>query len=201
MTRNLTLPTLFLLLSFLITPAAYAENKDERLDLAYSMANMTLTMITDQKKNHTQRIESLKRGFSNIVDTKWIARFVLGANWRKATPEQRERYSELYHDFLMDTYISTYASNDEQKITDIKVLGVKDEAEGQFTTRTEIRMSNAQTLKVDYRVHPIADNKYKIIDVIVEDVSLLSTHRSEFMQTASARGIGGVIKTLEKRLN
>lgn len=197
MVRIPTLPTLILFVCCFVAPA-HAGN--DRLSLAHDMANMTLTMITDQSKNPADRVESLKRGFSNVVDTNWIARFVLGAAWRKADEKQRARYTELYHEFLLQTYIATYAENETQQVTDIKILDVKDEANDNFTTRTEVQLSNAQKLRVDYLVKPDGDD-YKIIDVTIEGVSLLSTHRSEFAEVAANTGVDGVIQKLEKLVN
>ncbi|MGE0754915.1 MAG: phospholipid-binding protein MlaC [Alphaproteobacteria bacterium] len=195
MVRIPTLPTLILLACYIVAPVSSSYAGD-RLSLAREMANMTLTMITDQTKNHTTRLEGLKRGFSNVVDTDWIARFVLGANWRKADEKQRTRYTELYKEFLMQTYINTYATDDTQQVTDIRVIDVKDEADNNFTTRTSVELSNGKKLKVDYLVKAEGD-EYKIIDVVIEGVSLLSTHRSEFTQVAGQNGVDGVIKKLE----
>lgn len=165
--------------------------------MAREMANITLTMITDHTKKQSERLETLKRGFSTIVDTKWIARFVLGPSWRKANEEQRTRYTALYKEFLMQTYISTYAEKKDQQVTDITVLDVKDEADNNFTTRTEVMLSSGKRLRVDYLVKAEGDEN-KIIDVVIEGVSLLSTHRSEFTQVAAAGGVDGVIAKLEK---
>ncbi|MFO0390112.1 MAG: phospholipid-binding protein MlaC [Alphaproteobacteria bacterium] len=187
-----------LIISFAYTPA-FADTHKERMELAHEMANMTLTMITDPSKKPDDRMESLKRGFATVVDTQWIAKFVIGAAWRSATEEQRQRYAELYHNFLVQTYVSTYATGDDQKVVDIKVLEVKDQANDNFTTRTQIKLSNAKKMNVDYLVKPNSDGKgYKIIDVIIEGVSLLSTHRTEFAQAASKGGVGSIIQKLEK---
>ena len=195
MVRIPTLPTLILLACCFVTPAHGAEG--ERLSLAREMANLTLTMITDHSKNQADRLENLKRGFSNVVNTNWIAKFVLGNAWRKADEAQRARYTELYREFLLKTYISTYATSEDQQVTDIKVIDVKEESDERFTTRTEIRLSNSKTLRVDYLAQADGDG-YKIIDVVIEGVSLLSTHRGEFAQLASSDGVDGVIHKLEK---
>ncbi len=190
-----SLVVLSLVLSFIHTPA-FADKQEERLALAREMANMTLTMISDPSKKQGDRMESLKRGFATVVDTQWIAKFVIGAAWRGATEEQRAEYAELYRDFLVQTYVSTYATGDDQKVVDIKVVDVKDQANDNFLTRTEVKLSNAKKMSVEYLAKPDGDG-YKIIDVVIEGVSLLSTHRSEFSQVASKGGVTGVIQKLE----
>ncbi len=185
-----------LVLTLSHTPA-FADKQEDRLALAREMANMTLTMISDPSKKQGDRIESLKRGFATVVDTQWIAKFVIGAAWRSASEEQRAHYAELYRDFLVQTYVSTYATGDDQKVIDIKVVEVKEQANDNFLTRTEVKLSNAKKMNVEYLAKPDG-NGYKIIDVVIEGVSLLSTHRTEFAQVASKGGVGGVIQKLEK---
>lgn len=199
MTRPLIILLLSLSFSVVGLPAGatHIQKHQERLSLAREMANMTLTMVSDPSKKQAERLESLKRGFANIVDTNWIARFVIGNAWRKANDEERSRYTTLYQQFLMQTYISTYAQDETSKITDIRVVDVKDEADDNFTTRTEVKLSNARKITVDYLVKPDGDG-YKIIDVIIEGISLLSTHRNEFTQIAARGGVGDVIRKLEK---
>ncbi len=199
MARWLAILTLALSFSMVGLPAAATsiQKHQERLSLARDMANMTLTLITDQQKKPADRMENLKRGFANVVDTGWIAKFVVGAAWRTATEEQRARYMELYQQFLMQTYISTYAEKQDQQVIDIKVVDVKTQDGDNFTTRTEVKLSNAKKLHVDYLVKA-EEGSNKIIDVIIEGVSLLSTHRSEFSQMASKGGMSGIIGKLEQ---
>src|SRR5690606_29082259 len=121
----------------------------------------------------------------------WIARFVLGNNWRTATDEQRKRYTSLYHDYLIGIYVANYAQSSERKITDIKILGVRNGEDGRFTAQTELVMHGAGNVKVDYLVGKSGDG-YKIVDVIIEGVSLLASHRSEFMQLAANGGVDRV---------
>lgn len=192
-----------LLLTFLMLPlAARAEVPDPaehtaREELARDMANMTLSILKDQKKPVADRQMVLQQGFSNVVDIDWIAKFVLGNAWRSANDEQRERYTALYRKYLMQMYVATYAENPDRKITDIKVIDVNDHDKNKFSTRTEIRLSTAEKIRVDYLASGSKEQGYKIIDVVIEGVSLLAAHRSEFTQLAAAKGVDGVISRLE----
>jgi phospholipid transport system substrate-binding protein len=183
--------------------AAFAMEQSEhdaQMSLARDMANSVLCIIKDQKKASGDRQASLMQGFANVVDIDWIAQFVLGNSWRNATEEQRARYTKLYRNYLTNVYVSTYAESPDKKITDIKILGVVDAANDRFSVRTNIALSNADSIRVDYLVARKGDG-YKIIDVSIEGVSLLSTHRAEFGRIAGVGGIDSVIKALENQGN
>jgi phospholipid transport system substrate-binding protein len=173
-----------------------ADEQQARRDLASHMATMTLAILQDQKKEVADREEILRRGFTTVMDTEWIAKFVLGNTWRTASDEQRARYAELYKKFITNTYVENYAQSSERKIRDIKVLGIADAGDDQFITRTKLLLSTGDELSVDYRAHKM-DKGYKIVDVVIEGVSLLATHRTEFGQLAASKGVDAVIAKLE----
>lgn len=176
--------------------------RDARKALAHRMADMTLSILKDQRTAKEDREDNLKRSFAYVVDINWIAKFVAGNAWRTATDEQRAQYMDLYRDYLSGVYVSNYAESPDRKITNIKVLAVHDSEadESRFTTRTEVSLSNDERLKVDYVATAVGEGKYKIIDVIIEGVSLLATHRAEFSKIAVRGGIESVIAKLEERV-
>lgn len=190
-----------LLLSPGFAMAQVPENEYQaRKELAHSMANMTLAVLKDQRASVTDRQDNLKRSFANVVDIDWIARFVAGSAWRTADEAQRERYTKLYREYLTGMYVSNYAESSERKITDIKVTGIQnsDADDSRFTAYTEIVLSCTSKLKVDYLVTAQEGGGYKIIDVIIEGVSLLAAHRAEFGKVAAKGGIESVITKLER---
>jgi phospholipid transport system substrate-binding protein len=177
--------------------AVTPEEQKSREELASRMATMTLSVLQDQSKNMEAREEVLRNSFTRVMDTQWIAKFVLGNHWRTASDAQRARYAELYKEFITNVYVNNYAQSSERKIRDIKVMGIADADDEQFTTRTKLLLSTGENLSVDYRAHKL-DKGYKIVDVIIEGVSLLASHRAEFGQLAAGKGVDAVIAKLEK---
>ncbi len=173
--------------------------KEKRLSVVRSMVNMTLSILQDRKKSYDDREEVMARGIANMVDTPWIAKFVMGSAWRTATEAQRTYYMELYRNYLIKMYLSNFAQDSERKVSDMKILGILNSEIDNFSVRTEVQLSNAKNLRVDYLVSE-KNNERQIHDISIEGVSLLATHRAEFTQIAAAQGVEGVIKTLEKRL-
>lgn len=176
-----------------------AAQQEKRDALARDMANLVMCMLRDNKKSPAERADALQRGFGQVLDIEWIAKFVLGAGWRNATAEQRERYTELYRSYLTKIYVEHYAESSERKISDINVTGIVDAADGNFIARTQVVFTGGDRLRVDYLVRGAPDDN-RILDVVVEGVSLLSSHRSEFSAIAASRGVDGVIATLDRKL-
>lgn len=171
----------------------------EKEKYAHKFAEMVLAIIQDPKKSFSDRKGVLRDAFSKSVDIDWIARFVLGSGWNKATDEQREQYMKTYRKYLTETYVANFAENPDKRIADIKVHNVYDSSDDDFTVRTEMMLANQDNLEVQYLVNE-SEGHYRVRDIAIEKVSLITTHRAELSQLAAARGVDFVIEELKQRL-
>lgn len=176
----------------------------ERLAFANNFANTVLAIVSDQKKSYENRKEVLEQAFSKSVDIDWIAKFVIGRAWNKASDEQKERYTELYRRFLTKTYVDNFAQNPDKRISAIKIINVNDASEDasndNFNVATQMKLTNQDTLNVNYLVRE-KSGRYKVLDIAIENVSLITTHRAEFTALAATDGVDGVIRKLNQLLN
>lgn len=172
----------------------------EREAFARDFAQTVINIIRDPKTSYGHRQDILRKAFGNSVDIDWIAKFVLGRTWKYATDEQRDTYLSLYRRFLTETYVNDFAENPDKGIYDIKVSSVNDEKKDTFIVSTYMKLMDKSNLKVDYLIYE-KDNSHKVRDIVIENVSLISSHRAEFSELANDQGIDGVIKKLEQSLN
>ena len=134
----------------------------------------------------------LRRGF----DFQTIGRFVLGRYWNTATPQQREEYLKVFADFVAKSYSRRLA--EEATITGFNINNVRDLGEGDTLVQTSITRPSGAPLNYEWRVRDRAGSP-KIVDVIVEGVSLLVTQRSDFTSVAGQQGIDGLIANLRDK--
>jgi phospholipid transport system substrate-binding protein len=175
------------------------EMEEEKRDFVRHMAQDALSILHDPKKSFSNRKETLENAFITVVDIQWIARFVLGRNWNNATEEQQQRYTSLYRKYLTKAYISTFNEDPKRKIRDIRIISVSDTENEKFSVRTELHLVSKEVVKVDYVVRD-KDNRYKVIDIAIQGVSLLNSHREQFTDIASAKGVEAVIGELEQMI-
>ena len=64
-----------------------------------------------------------------------------------------------------------------------------------------VRVDGSKALKVDWRVR-IKDGKYKIVDIMVEGISMIMTQKSEFSSFIKRNGgkIDALLDELRKRI-
>jgi len=132
---------------------------------------------------------------SNGFDMPFIARFVLGKHWRKATPQQRADYQALFTEFVLQTYSRRMGGYSGEVFT---VAGARAAGKRDVMVRTMIARPGGSAIKADWRVRP-KDGQYRIIDIMVEGVSMAVTQRSEFSAVVRRRGMQGLLQTLRAR--
>lgn len=132
---------------------------------------------------------------SNGFDMPFIARFVLGKHWRKATPQQRSDYVALFTEFILQTYSRRMGGYSGQSFA---VAGARAAGKRDILVRTRIVRPGGPPIKADWRVRP-KGGEYRIIDIMVEGVSMAVTQRSEFNAVVRQRGMPGLLQALRAR--
>ena len=132
------------------------------------------------------------RGFD--IDT--IGRFVLGRYWRLATPEQQAAYLDAYRGYVVHTYADRLAG---ETVSGFAVTAAHEIDGRQVIVETQIERPDAPSLNYGWRVRE-AGGAPKIVDVVVEGVSLLITQRSDFAAAIQNQGIDGLIVSLRQKV-
>ena len=146
---------------------------------------------TDETRRETLR-DLLRRGF----DLKTIGRAVLGPHWKQADAEQQARYLAAFEEFIVTTYsvrLKDYAGET------FEVLNERPIDDKDTLVLTKINRPNREPLRVDYRVRR-RDADLRIVDVLVEGVSMLTSQRQEFSSVVQRKGVDGLIADLEQRV-
>jgi phospholipid transport system substrate-binding protein len=120
-------------------------------------------------------------------------RIAMGANWRRASPEQREQLVREFRTLLVRTYSSALANYRDQVI-EFKPLRAQPGDE-QVTVRSEVRQTGAQAVSIDYEMEKTASG-WKVYDVRISGVSLAATYRDTFAEEVRNHGIDGLIDLL-----
>ena len=115
--------------------------------------------------------------FNKALDLDFIGQFVLGRNWRTATPAQREEFIKVYRQLNISTWSKRF---DEFKGREFIFKGTSpSNSAGQVFVNSVVPMDQGEPAKVVWRVRE-KGGQYKIVDIIIENVSLAITARNEY---------------------
>jgi len=129
------------------------------------------------------------------VDIRTLSRWVLGKNWRTATPEQRDAFIFEFRELLLSTYLRRVNTYEGEVVRFLPLRG--DQKEGQAIVNTEIEQLNGPVVHAIFRMHKVGKT-WLIYDVSVEGVSLVATHRSSFSRQIRDSGLDELIARLHK---
>ena len=139
---------------------------------------------------------------ADLIDTKVVPHFnftrmtriAMARNWRSASPEQQKELTAEFKTLLVRTYSTAISSYRDQRI-DYRPLRAKPE-DTEVTVKSEVKQSgSSQPVSIDYEMEK-TPNGWKVYDVKVGGVSLVTTYRDTFASEVKDRGVDGLIKSL-----
>jgi phospholipid transport system substrate-binding protein len=141
------------------------------------------------------------RKISELVDSKVLPHFnfsrmaqlAVAVNWRKATPDQQKAITQEFRALLVRTY-STALSSYRDQVIEYKPLRARAE-DTEVTVKSEVKQKGAQPVTIDYDMEKTPSG-WKVFDVKVGGVSLITTYKEEFANQVRESGVDGLIKTL-----
>jgi phospholipid transport system substrate-binding protein len=119
-----------------------------------------------------------------------------GANWRTATPEQQTILVEQFRTLLVRTYSTALSAYRNQAI-DVKPLRGR-AGDAEVVVRSEVKQSGAAPMTIDYSMEK-APTGWKVYDVAVGGISLVTTYRETFANEVQSGGIEGLIKSISEK--
>jgi phospholipid transport system substrate-binding protein len=146
------------------------------------------------RKDIGARQKSIESRFLQHVDTQYAAQQVLGAAWRTATPEQRERFVNAFKQVMLGTYGSALLDFTAENLTIKPFRG--DAAASSATIDTEIKRANGASVAVAFILRKNASG-WKVWDVSIEGIRYVGVFRSDIGSEVSQKGLEAVIKRLE----
>ncbi|QRN04227.1 ABC transporter substrate-binding protein [Legionella sp. MW5194] len=175
-----------------------ASNPVPMLETAANQILSTLEKNKASLKNNPQVIyRAVEQSLLPNVDVSGMSRSVLGRQaWMKATPSERQQFSQAFTQLVIRTYASPLAEYTDETV---KFLPVRGSLEGRFLrVNSLIVRSNGKNIPLSYSL--VAKNgQWKIYDLSVEGVSLLQSFRSQFAQALQNSNMQDLIKQMRER--
>ncbi len=136
--------------------------------------------------------------FNKYVDTKWMGTFVLGRYMQQLSPEQKKHYLELYHDYMIHSYVPRFRDYTGR---DYEILRTEEKTNGEVVVQVRLKSMKGSEPDVNayYRLHK-TDGTYKVIDFSGEGVSMITTQRSDFGGMISQKGVEHFLERLEAKV-
>ena len=182
----------------LVSPAIAAETSPDTL--VENTAQEVLTIVRQDKElqagNTGKILDLVEAKVLPHFNFMRMTRLAMGKNWRNATPEQQEELVKEFRTLLVRTYSNALSTYSDYKIT---VEPLKSKAGDTDTTvKTKVVQDGHQPVDIDYSMEKTNDG-WKVYDVTVAGVSLVTNYRSTFNSQIREGGVEKLIKTLAEK--
>lgn len=191
---------LFLVALFSFAQVAVADiDKNQAVKMVQDLTKEGIEKIINSSDSAEEKNKIFRKLFTENLDLDFIGKYVLGRYWRTATPSQKKEFIDLYKEFNVKTWSARF---DEFKGKEFIFDGTSAANNpNQIFVDTSVPMQEGKPASVKWRVSNV-NGKLKIIDIIIENVSLAQTARNEYTAfiAKSPKGIDGLLENLRSKI-
>lgn len=194
--RLVAAPLIAIFVAWQAPQAAAASHGREAEALIRNLSVNAIEMLDNIKQTDSERELAFRQIVRSGFALQLIGRFVVGRHWRDMTKEQKVEYQELFAEWLMKSYAGRLGGFKGQKLDILKSTEI---SKRDVFVRTHVIRASGSAIAADWRVRKFKDG-YKIIDIVVEGVSMAAAQKSEFESVIRKQGVQGLIENLRSRL-
>lgn len=184
----------------LLATSLWARAEIEPDDLARNTTNDVIRIVSadkELKKGGGKKVYDLVQAkILPHFDFVQMTKLAVATSWNQATPAQQNALVDQFQSLLVRTYAASISSVADYRI-DYKPLRLKP-GETDVTVNSEVSKPGVPPIPIDYRMEK-QGKEWKVYDVLVDNVSLVTVYRRSFASEVKRGGIDGLIQTLAKR--
>jgi len=186
----------------LLLACGVAEAEQAPDELVSSVVKDVLQIVHEDRAlgsgNHAKMEELIETKIAPHFDFEMMTRLAVGRAWRQATPEQRKKLVDEFRQLLVRSYANAYNSTYKNISVDVRPLRLEAGADDVQVKSLVKLSSDAEPVTVDYSMYK-SGAEWKVYDVSVAGVSLVTTYRGTFAEELRDGGIERLIKSLEAK--
>jgi phospholipid transport system substrate-binding protein len=154
-----------------------------------------LAVLRDKSRPKEDRIRAIEQIVYGRFDLYVMSRLVLARNWKRFSDEQKEQYVAEFKQYLTNSYGNRIERYDQQEVD---IIGEREEPRGDVVVQTKIRGGEFEGALVDYRLRK-QDSDWRVIDVVIEGISMVSNYRDQFKSIVSSGGPELLLEKLKEK--
>lgn len=153
-----------------------------------------LGLLRDASLDPTTRRAQMTKLVRSRFDFPNMSQRILATNWRSATPQEQQRFVQLFSDLLEANYVGRIEAytNEEVRYLGEKIIGDR------AAIDTAIVTASAE-IPISYRLLRSGDH-WLVYDIVIEEVSFVSNYRSTYGEIVRREGMAGLLQRMEEKL-
>jgi len=188
---NKLISTMLCVLLLLPASAAMAGTPT---DTVTKTVDGVLALLKDGSLNKHQRRDKMRALINNGFDFRAMSQRTLATNWKKATHEQQDRFVKLFAQLIQNSYVGKIEAytNETVKYANESVKDTRAVVDTFIVTKTV-------QIPINYKM-VLRGSEWKVYDVVIEEVSLVSSYRSSYRNIIKKEGFDGLFVKMEAKI-
>lgn len=184
-----------------VRTAAAAESADSASAFMQAYSDRSIRMLTEAGVGQGQREARFRRLLAEGFDLPTIGAFVLGRYVRVATEDQRRAFLDVFQDAMAQRFVPLFSKHPNERLQVVREYVSASDRKSTFVNSV-ITQPTDEPVKADWRIRK-RDGQFKIIDVVIEGVSMLVTLRSDYTSVITRNGgrVDALIEKLRQRVS
>jgi len=187
---TLTILCLFIVSFFLMMPQAAKADTATPDQFIQQLGHTALMSLTEKNMPRNEREARVREILQNNFDIQAIGKFALGPYWNSASETQRKEYLDLFETMIVQTYTTKFENYSGQTL---KVDGTVPGGENDSVVSSQVLQKDGPPIHLQWRVRN-ESGALRVVDVVVEGISMSVTQRSDF--AATIQNGGGTVDAL-----
>ncbi len=167
-------------------PAHSNEKTAQASKFVEGLAGEAVNALTASSVSPEEREQRFRTLLKENFAVTTIGQWVLGRYWAKATVEERREYLQLFEEMIVVTYLNRFERYSGESLSVTRALIDDDSGDAMVFSQIK-RPAGGEPLDIAWRLRPKGDS-FKIVDVMVEGISMSQTQRKEFASVIRRNG-------------
>ncbi len=180
----------------LLSQAVTADDKSAAEEFIKSNLDAVFTVLQNKDRSQETRNSEVEKIVTPMFDFTFMGKLSLGKTyWPELSPDQRERFTELFVERLRRSYLNRLAAYTDEKIIYESPVAVKKKVH-----MPTLLISKGKKISMLYKLYP-TNNSWKIYDVEIEGVSIIRSYRSQFNEILQKGTFDDLLQKMERPAN
>ena len=129
-------------------------------------------------------------------DTKYIAQLILARHWKAASADQRTRFQAAFKDMLVHSYANALVEYHSSVKAEWQPLRMAPDATDVTVNSRLVRGNGKPPLPIGFAMR-LKDGEWKVYDIVIENLSLVTSFRSQINSEIKRTSLDALIQRLE----
>jgi phospholipid transport system substrate-binding protein len=183
-----------LVLGCLLAFAAQVHAGQSPTQTVQTAVDAILGIVTDETLDKEAKRTKMREIINKRFDFRAMSQRTLATNWKKASEDEQRQFVDLFAQLIQNSYIGKV-----EAYTSEKVEYPAEKIKGKRAVVDTLIITSSTEIPVNYKVY-LKNDEWRVYDVIIEGVSLISSYRSTYQQIVKKDGFPGLFAKMEEKL-